>query len=49
MPYDEHLRPGGVVDVQNGVNKRTRRRFLELAAYCAEHFASTTDNPRGYQ
>jgi MinD-like ATPase involved in chromosome partitioning or flagellar assembly len=49
MPYDEHLRPGGVVDVQNEVNKLTRRRFLELAAACAEHFASTTDSPRGYQ
>ena len=25
------------------------RRLLELAAHCAEHFASTTDSPRGYQ
>ena len=49
MPYDEHLRPGGVVDVQGGVNKVTRRRLLELAAHCAEHFAATTDSPRGYQ
>jgi MinD-like ATPase involved in chromosome partitioning or flagellar assembly len=49
MPYDEHLRPGGVVDVQSGVSKVTRRRLLELAAHCAEHFASTTDSPRGYQ
>jgi MinD-like ATPase involved in chromosome partitioning or flagellar assembly len=49
MPFDEHLRPGGVVDVQSGVSKVTRRRLLELAAHCAEHFASTTDSPRGYQ
>jgi MinD-like ATPase involved in chromosome partitioning or flagellar assembly len=49
MPFDEHLRPGGVIDVQSGVSKVTRRRLLELAAHCAEHFASTTDSPRGYQ
>jgi len=45
LPYDQHLRPGGVIDVHE-VNPLTRRRLLELAAECAEHFASTTDRPR---
>ena len=39
MPYDGHLRPGGVIDIQNEINRPTRRRLLELAAACAEHFA----------
>jgi MinD-like ATPase involved in chromosome partitioning or flagellar assembly len=46
QPYDQHLRPGGVIDVKNEVNPLTRRRLLELAAECADHFASTTDRPR---
>ena len=46
MPYDRHLRPAGVVDVTNEVDKLTRRRLLELAADLAEHFAATTDRPR---
>jgi MinD-like ATPase involved in chromosome partitioning or flagellar assembly len=47
MPFDEHLRPGGVIDVKEELNRLTRRRLLELAAACAEHFAATTDRPRG--
>ena len=47
MPYDEHLRPGGVIDVANELNALTRRRLLELAAACAEHFAATAERPRG--
>jgi MinD-like ATPase involved in chromosome partitioning or flagellar assembly len=46
MPYDRHLRPAGVIDVDNELNKLTHRRLLELAAALAEHFASTTDRPR---
>jgi MinD-like ATPase involved in chromosome partitioning or flagellar assembly len=46
MPFDGHLRPGGVIDVQNELNRRTRRQLLELAAACAEHFAATADRPR---
>lgn len=49
MPYDEHLRPGGVIDLKNSVAKATRRQFLELAAACAEHFAATAERPRGHQ
>jgi MinD-like ATPase involved in chromosome partitioning or flagellar assembly len=47
MPYDRLLRPGGVIDVANDVSPHTRRRLLELAAECAEHFAATADRPGG--
>jgi MinD-like ATPase involved in chromosome partitioning or flagellar assembly len=47
MPFDEHLRPGGVIDVKEELNRVTRRRLMELAAACAEHFAATADRPRG--
>ena len=46
LPYDQHLRPGGVIDVKNDVTALTRRRLMELAAACAEHFAATADRPR---
>ena len=46
LPYDNHLRPGGVIDVYNELNAITQRRLLEIAATIAEHFASTTDAPR---
>jgi MinD-like ATPase involved in chromosome partitioning or flagellar assembly len=47
MPFDEHLRPGGVIDIKEELNRLTRRRLMELAAACAEHFAATADRPRG--
>jgi len=47
MPFDEHLRPGGVIDVKDELNRITRRRLMELAAACAEHFAATAGRPRG--
>ena len=46
VPYDAHLRPGGVIDVDNELNRATRRRFVEIAAAIAEHFVTTTDGPR---
>ena len=46
MPFDEHLRPGGVIDVKEELNPITRRRLMELAAACAEHFTATADRPR---
>jgi MinD-like ATPase involved in chromosome partitioning or flagellar assembly len=46
LPYDDHLRPGGVIDVYNELGALTQRRLLEIAATIAEHFASTTDAPR---
>ncbi|WP_082964499.1 MinD/ParA family protein [Mycobacterium sp. E796] len=47
IPFDGHLRPGGVIDVKDEVNRTTRRRLLELAAACAEHFTTTAGRPRG--
>lgn len=47
MPYDEHLRPGGVIDLDADINRGTHRALLKVAAACAEHFAATTDGPRG--
>jgi len=38
VPFDGHLRPGGVIDTATGVSPQTRRRFLEVAAALAEHF-----------
>ena len=46
MPFDENLRPGGVIDVREELNRLTRRRLMELAAACAEHFAATAERPR---
>ena len=46
VPYDAHLRPGGVIDVDIELNRTTRRRFVEIAAAIAEHFVTTTDGPR---
>ncbi|WAJ48004.1 MinD/ParA family protein (plasmid) [Mycobacterium sp. Aquia_216] len=47
LPYDEHLRPGGVIDLEGDINRDTHRALLKVAAACAEHFAATTDGPRG--
>jgi MinD-like ATPase involved in chromosome partitioning or flagellar assembly len=46
VPFDSHLRPGGVIDVTSEMSQLTRRRFIEITAALAEHFASTTDGPR---
>jgi MinD-like ATPase involved in chromosome partitioning or flagellar assembly len=46
VPFDPHLRPGGVIDVANEMNPKTRQRFYELAAAIAEHFPTTTPRPR---
>jgi MinD-like ATPase involved in chromosome partitioning or flagellar assembly len=46
VPYDAHLRPGGVIDVENDLDLTTRRRFTEIAAAIAEHFVTTIDGPR---
>jgi MinD-like ATPase involved in chromosome partitioning or flagellar assembly len=45
VPFDPHLRPGGVIDVANEMVPKTRRRFLEISASIAEHFAATTPRP----
>ena len=46
VPFDPHLRPGGVIGVTNEMSPKTRRRFYEIAAAIAEHFSSTAPGPR---
>ena len=41
VPFDPHLRPGGVIDVIHQMSPKTRRRLYEIAAAIADHFAST--------
>lgn len=38
LPFDSHLRPGGVIDSISDMAPPTRRRFLEIAAALAEYF-----------
>jgi MinD-like ATPase involved in chromosome partitioning or flagellar assembly len=40
VPFDPHLRPGGVIDVREEMARRTRRKFLQIAAAVAGFFAS---------
>jgi MinD-like ATPase involved in chromosome partitioning or flagellar assembly len=40
VPFDQHLRPGGVIDVAHGMSPTTRTRFVEVAAIVAGHFAA---------
>ena len=46
VPFDAHLRPGGVIDVTNEMSPKTRRRFYEIAAAIADHFSSTNAGRR---
>jgi MinD-like ATPase involved in chromosome partitioning or flagellar assembly len=45
VPFDSHLRPGGVIDVANDMAPKTRQSFYEIAAAVAKHFAETTHGP----
>jgi MinD-like ATPase involved in chromosome partitioning or flagellar assembly len=40
VPFDPHLRPGGVIDVTHEMAPPTRRRFLQIAATIAGFFQS---------
>jgi MinD-like ATPase involved in chromosome partitioning or flagellar assembly len=46
VPFDPHLRPGGVIDVRDEMARTTRRRFLQIAAAVAGFFASRPDEAR---
>jgi MinD-like ATPase involved in chromosome partitioning or flagellar assembly len=46
VPFDGHLRPGGVIDRTTELLPATRRRFLEIAAVLAEYFPSQNDRSR---
>lgn len=40
VPFDPHLRPGGVIDVAREMGPATRRKFLEITATIAGYFAA---------
>jgi len=46
VPFDPHLRPGGVIDVNREMAPVTRRRFLHVTATVAGYFAARPDRPR---
>ena len=46
VPFDPHLRPGGVIDVRSELARTTRSRFLEISAAVAGFFAARPEPPR---
>jgi MinD-like ATPase involved in chromosome partitioning or flagellar assembly len=46
VPFDGHLRPGGVIDHTSQMSAPTRRRFVEIAAALAKHFPTRDDRSR---
>ncbi|MGZ4576889.1 MAG: MinD/ParA family ATP-binding protein [Mycobacterium sp.] len=46
VPFDPHLRPGGVIDVSREMAPATRRKFLEVTATIAGYFAARRDDQR---
>ena len=46
VPFDPHLRPGGVIDVRSELARKTRRTFLEISAAVAGFFATRPDTSR---
>ncbi len=46
VPFDGHLRPGGVIDRTSEMSAPTRRRFIEIAAALADHFPTHDDRSR---
>jgi MinD-like ATPase involved in chromosome partitioning or flagellar assembly len=46
VPFDGHLRPGGVIDGTAHMSHATKRRFIEIAAALASHFPSHDDRSR---
>jgi MinD-like ATPase involved in chromosome partitioning or flagellar assembly len=46
VPFDPHLRPGGVIDVGHEMAPATRRKFLQITAMIAGYFAARPDRTR---
>jgi MinD-like ATPase involved in chromosome partitioning or flagellar assembly len=46
VPFDGHLRPGGVIERTTEMSPATRRKFLEIADALAEHFPTNDDRER---
>ncbi len=47
VPFDPHLRPGGVIDVAREMAPTTRRRFLLIAATISGYFAARPERGGG--
>ncbi|MEE3063623.1 MAG: MinD/ParA family protein [Actinomycetota bacterium] len=43
VPYDPHLRPGGVIDVTHEMGRPTRRKLLQATALIAEFFGRSPE------
>jgi MinD-like ATPase involved in chromosome partitioning or flagellar assembly len=46
VPFDGHLRPGGVIDGTREMSPSARRRFVEIAAALADYFPTKDDRSR---
>jgi MinD-like ATPase involved in chromosome partitioning or flagellar assembly len=46
VPFDPHLRPGGVIDVSHEMAPTTRRKFLQVTATITGYFATRSDGAR---
>ncbi|MEE6178168.1 MinD/ParA family ATP-binding protein [Mycobacterium sp. 050134] len=46
VPFDPHLRPGGVIDVRQEMAPATRLKFLQIAATVVGYFSARPDEPR---
>ncbi|HEX4558715.1 MAG TPA: MinD/ParA family protein [Mycobacterium sp.] len=46
VPFDPHLRPGGVIDVSHQMASATRRKFLQVTATVAAYFEVRPDRAR---
>ena len=46
VPFDGHLRPGGVIAGTTELAPATRRKFIEIAAALAEHFPANDEHGR---
>jgi MinD-like ATPase involved in chromosome partitioning or flagellar assembly len=44
VPFDAHLRPGGVIDVSHEMAAPTRQKFLQVAAMVIGYFGSPRDD-----
>jgi MinD-like ATPase involved in chromosome partitioning or flagellar assembly len=46
VPFDAHLRPGGVIAGTSEMSRATRLKFVEIAAALAAHFPTSDDRHR---
>jgi MinD-like ATPase involved in chromosome partitioning or flagellar assembly len=46
VPFDPHLRPGGVIDVSHEMAPATRRKLLQVTATIAGYFEARSDRAR---